>query len=240
MSSLAPTPHNAAEIGEIAPTVLMPGDPLRARYIAENWLESPREYNGVRGMLGYTGTYKGTAVSVQGHGIGIPSIGIYTHELFHFYGVEQIIRVGSAGAIAPGVQLGDMVAAMNVCTDSNYAAQYQLPGTYTPSADFGLLECAVRLAREKTMRLHVGTVLSSDLFYNEDETVLSRWAGMGVLAVEMEAMGLYCNAVRARKKALCITTVSDLPLEGKATSAEERQFGFAKMIDLALELACRQ
>ena len=231
-----PTPHNAANYGEIAPTVIMPGDPLRAKFIAETWLEDAKEYNTVRGMFGYTGSYRGEKVSVQGHGMGIPSIGIYTYELYNFYGVERIIRVGSSGAIQEGIALGVLVIAMSASTDSAYVSQADLPGTLSLVASYPLLEQAVTLARENQLPFHAGNVLSSDVFYNESTKVLKKWASMGVLAVEMESAGLYYNAIKAKKQALCITTVSDLPLRGEGASADERQFGFRTMIELALEL----
>ena len=239
MSYITPTPHNGAGNGDIAETVLMSGDPLRARFIAENWLSDVKEYNHIRGMLGYTGCYHGTRLSVQGHGMGIPSIGIYTYELYHHYDVKRIIRVGSSGGISPKVKLGDMVLALNVCTDSAYMNQYNLPGTYLPGCSYELLNVMVETAKERKNSIHVGTVLSSDLFYNETMNALEKWKEMGVLSVEMESLGLYCNAIKAGKQALCITTVSDLPFTGEGLTAEERQKGFANMIELALETAVK-
>ncbi|MDU5893599.1 MAG: purine-nucleoside phosphorylase, partial [Atopobium minutum] len=209
-----PTPHNAAHEGQIAKTVLMPGDPLRAKYVADHYLENVECFNTVRNMFGYTGTYNGKPISVMGGGMGIPSIGIYSYELYNFYDVDAIIRIGSAGGLAPQVQLRDLVIGMGACTDSNYAAQYRLPGTYAPIADYGLLRRAVESAEKLGVPTHVGNVLSADVFYNDDPTVNERWAGMGVLAVEMESAGLYMNAARAGKKALCVCTISDLPLTG--------------------------
>ncbi len=232
-----PTPHNGAKEGEIARTVLMPGDPLRAKFIAEHYLEDARCFNTIRGMLGFTGRYRGKEVSVMGGGMGMPSIGIYTYELFHFYGAEAVIRVGTAGAVAEGVRVRDVVAAMGACTDSNYAAQYRLPGTFAPIADFGLLSRAVRAARERNARILVGNVLSSDAFYSDSPDSLKAWRKMGVLAVDMEAAALYMNAARAGKKALCLLTVSDCPLTGEALPAEERQTGFTQMMEIALSLA---
>ncbi|HHY09023.1 MAG TPA: purine-nucleoside phosphorylase [Firmicutes bacterium] len=230
------TPHNAAKPGEIAETVLMPGDPLRAKFVADTYLENAHCYNEVRGMLGFTGLYKGKRVSVQGHGMGMPSIGIYTHELYNMFGVENIIRIGSAGAIRPDVKIMDLVVAMGACTDSNYAHQYNLPGTYAPIASFGLLEKAVNLAREKGQNYFVGNVLSADLFYNElgPPTV---WDKMGVLAVEMEAAALYMNAARANKQALCLLTISDEIHSGRELPAKERQVSFTNMMEIALDLA---
>lgn len=232
-----PTPHNEANIGEIAETVLMPGDPLRAKYIAENYLTDPVCFNTVRNMLGYTGTYHEKRVSVMGGGMGMPSIGIYSYELYHFYGVQNIIRIGSAGGIANGVHVRDVVIGMGACTDSNYAAQYRLPGTFAPVASYPLLERAVTIAREMKVHALVGNVLSSDLFYGDDDSSLITWRKMGVLAVEMEAAALYMNAARAGKSALCILTISDCPLTGEELSAQERQTGFRQMMEIALKLA---
>lgn len=230
------TPHNSAEKGEIAKTVLMPGDPLRAEFIAKNYLENPVCYNNVRGMLGFTGKYKGVEVSVQGSGMGIPSIGIYSYELFNEYDVENIIRVGTAGGIADSVNLRDVVIAMGACTNSNYAAQFDLPGTYAPTASYELLSKAVSAAENHGCTYHVGNILSSDTFY-DDSNSLAKWQKMNVLAVEMESAALYMNAARAGKNALCILTVSDCPLKGLSTSAEERQTSFRDMMEIALETA---
>ncbi len=232
-----PTPHNGAKSGEIAETVLMPGDPLRAKFIAENYLQNPVCFNTVRNMLGYTGIYGGKRVSVMGGGMGMPSVGLYTYELYHFYGVQSIVRIGSAGGLADGVRIRDLVAAIGACTDSNYAAQYRLPGTFAPVADYGLLSRAVRAAEEKGVRLLVGNVLSSDVFYGDDPEALARWKKMGVLAVEMEAAALYMNAARCGKKALCLLTVSDCPLTGESLPAQEREVGFTRMMEIALGLA---
>ena len=228
------TPHNQAEPGQIAPRVLMPGDPLRAQFIAEHYLENPVCYNRVRNMLGFTGTYKGVPVSVQGSGMGIPSIGIYSYELFHHYNVQKIIRVGTAGGISPQVQLRDIVLGQGACTNSSYANQYGLPGTYAPIGDFALLEAAAQQGRRLGLSFHVGNLLSSDTFY-DDANSTAQWQKMNVLAVEMEAAALYMNAARAGKQALCIATVSDLPLTGASTSPQERQESFTAMMELALE-----
>ena len=230
------TPHNAAERGEIASTVLMPGDPLRAKYIADTYLEDARCFNTVRNMLGYTGTYKGREISVMGGGMGMPSVGIYTYELYHRYEVEAIIRIGSAGALRDDIQLKDVVIGMGACTDSNYAAQYQLPGTFAPIADYGLLEKAVNTARAQGVSVKVGNILSSDILYNDDDEVNSKWRKMGVMAVEMEAAALYMNAARAGKKALCMLTISDHLFRQESISASERQSGFGQMMEIALEL----
>lgn len=230
------TPHNNAKKGDIAKTVLMPGDPLRAKFIAETYLENAVCYNEVRGMLGFTGTYKGVPVSVQGSGMGMPSIGIYSWELFNEYDVENIIRVGTAGAVSDSVELRDVIISMSASTNSNYASQYRLPGTYAPTASWELLSAAVKAAEAKGSRFHVGNVLSSDTFY-DDANSLAEWQKMGVLGIEMETAALYMNAVRAGKNALGIFTVSDCPLRGLSTSAEERQTSFRDMMEIALETA---
>lgn len=235
-----PTPHNGAIEGDIAKTVLMPGDPLRAKFIADTYLQDVRCFNTVRNMLGYTGTYQGVPVSVMGGGMGMPSIGIYSYELFNFYGVESIIRVGSAGGIADEVKVRDVVAGMGACTNSNYAHQYQLPGTYAPIASFDLLERAVAAGRDQGVELKVGNVLSSDTFYDDNDQATVSWQKMGVLAVEMEAAALYMNAARANKKALCLLTISDLPLKGESLSAEERQTSFTQMMEIALVVAIQE
>lgn len=232
-----PTPHISAKSEDIAETVLMPGDPLRAKYIAENFLENSFCFNSVRNMLGFTGTYKGKKISVMGGGMGIPSIGIYSYELFNFYKVEKIIRIGTAGAISSAVNLRDIVIGMGACTNSNYAVQYGLSGTFSPIADYDLLKTACDCSLKFGFKFKVGNVLSSDNFYSDDKDALSRWNKMGVLAVEMEAAGLYMNAARAGKKALCILTISDCPLRGESLSSDERQNGFTDMMKIALETA---
>ena len=230
-----PTPHIGAREGEIADRVIMAGDPLRAKFMAETFLENPVQYNAVRGMLGYTGTYKGKRVSVQGHGMGIPSIGIYTYELFNFYGVKRIIRTGSAGAYHPDLKIGDVVIGLGACTDSNYAAHYNLPGTYAPVADFQLARAAVEKAEAMGINYRVGNILSSDVFYGEDER-WREWQKMGVLAVEMEAAALYMNAARSGNEALCICTISDSLVTGEASSAEQRQTAFTNMMEIAFDI----
>lgn len=232
-----PTAHNSAKAGDFAKTVLMPGDPLRAKYIAETYLENPRQVTAVRNMFGYTGTYKGKEISVMGGGMGIPSIGIYSYELFNFYDVDQIIRIGSAGALQDHMKLMDVVIGMGACTDSNYAYQYGLPGTFAPIADYELLNRAVETAKRQGTNVVVGNVLSSDVFYNAMDNVNDLWRGMGVLAVEMEAAALYMNAAKAGKKALCMLTISDHLYTNEHLSAEDRQLGFRKMMEIALELA---
>ena len=232
-----PTAHNNAKANDFAKTLLMPGDPLRAKYIAETYLENPRQVTAVRNMFGYTGTYKGKEISVMGGGMGMPSIGIYSYELFNFYGVDQIIRIGSAGALQDHIKVMDVVIGMGACTDSNYAYQYGLPGTFAPIADYELMNKAIETAKRQGTNVVVGNVVSSDVFYNADPTVNDRWRSMGVLAVEMEAAALYMNAAKAKKKALCMLTISDHIYTGEALCAEDRQLGFGKMMEIALELA---
>lgn len=236
--SKTPTPHNNAKVGDIAETVLLPGDPLRAKFIAETFLEDVVQYNTVRGMYGYTGYYKGRKISVQGSGMGIPSIGIYSYELIHFYGVKNLIRIGSAGAINENLKLHDVVIGMGACTDSNFAAQYKLPGTFAPIASYDLMQKAINIADSQGTKVHVGNILSSDVFYGESGLdALASWQKMGVLCVEMEAAGLYMNASRAGVNALCILTISDCPFTGEECSAHDRQVAFTKMMEIALELA---
>ncbi|MDO5133955.1 MAG: purine-nucleoside phosphorylase [Eubacteriales bacterium] len=252
------TPHNMANMGEIAKTVLLPGDPLRAKVIAETYLENPVQFNSVRNMFGFTGTYKGKEVSVMGTGMGMPSMGIYSHELIHFYGVKNLIRIGSCGSIARNVKIGDIVMAQGACTDSNYAHQYHLPGTFSALASFDLLRRAVKAAEARSYPYVVGNVLSSDIFYN-DTPEWKSWARMGCLALEMESYALYCNAAAANSllekiatdarakvdsilesagvNALAIFTVSDSLLTGEATTAEERQNNFTNMMEVALDVA---
>lgn len=233
------TPHNSAAMGEIAKTVLMPGDPLRAKYIAENFLTDVKCFNEVRNMYGLTGIYNGTRLSVMGSGMGMPSMGIYSYELYNSYGVEQIIRIGSAGGLADDIDLKDVVVAQGACTNSNYAMQYQLGGSFAPIADFDLLEAAVLCARKASVHVKVGNVLSSDVFYNANPSFNDNWKMMGVLAVEMEAAALYMNAARLGKKALCIATISDHLYKIEELSAQERQTGFNEMIKIALETAVK-
>lgn len=232
--SVLPTAHISAKEKEIAKTVLMPGDPLRAKYIAENFLDDVKSFNSVRNMLGFTGKYKGKKVSVMGSGMGIPSIGIYSYELYNFYNVENIIRIGSAGAISDGIDLKDVVIGMGACTNSNYASQYGLTGTFAPIADYGLVEKAKNVADSLKIGVKIGNVLSSDVFYEDNVEYLLKWKKMGVLAVEMESAGLYMNASRCGKKALCILTVSDCPLKGTSLSSQDRQCGFKDMMNIAL------
>lgn len=231
------TPHNAANKGDIAKTVLMSGDPLRAKFISENYLENPVCFNTVRNMFGYTGTYKGKPVSVMGHGMGMPSIGIYSYELFNFYDVDNIIRIGSAGSYRTDLKLGDLVIAEGACTDSNYVASFDLPGHYAPIADFGLLRKAVEAAEKLGVKYEVGNVVSSDVFYNGLDRVNERWAEMGCICIEMEAAALYMNAAKAKKHALCMVSISDHLFKEEALSAEDRQTSFRNMMEVALELA---
>ena len=232
-----PTPHISAKPGDFAKTVLMPGDPLRAKYIAENFLEDAVLVNNVRGVQGYTGFYKGKRVSVMASGMGQPAIGIYSYELYNFYDVETIIRVGSCGSFSPDLHARDIIVAMGACTNGNYALQYNLPGTFCPIADFDLVRRAADECEKAGVNYRVGNIFSSDMFYDDANSGM-QWAKMGVLGVEMESAALYCNAARAGKKALCICTVSDsfiYPEEN--TTAEERQNSFTKMMEIALELA---
>lgn len=232
-----PTPHISSKPGDFAKTVLMPGDPLRAKYIAENFLEDAVLVNNVRGVQGYTGFYKGKRVSVMASGMGQPSIGIYSYELYNFYDVETIIRVGSCGSFSPDLHARDIIVAMGACTNGNYASQYNLPGTFCPIADFDLVRRAAEECEKAGVNYRVGNIFSSDMFYDDANSGM-QWAKMGVLGVEMESAALYCNAARAGKKALCICTVSDsfiYPEEN--TTAEERQNSFTKMMEIALELA---
>lgn len=231
-----PTPHNEAKMGEIAKKVLMPGDPLRAKFIAENYLEDVKCVNTVRNMLAFTGKYNGEEVTVMGSGMGMPSIGIYSYELFNFYDVDEIIRIGSAGAFSEKLDLGDVLIAQAASTDSNYVNQFNTPGQFAPVADFDLLLRAVESAKKQNLKVAVGNVLSSDFFYNAVDDVNDRWKRMGVLGVEMEAAALYTNAAYAGKKALGIFTVSDHLYKGGALTPEERQLGFNNMIKIALEI----
>lgn len=233
-----PTAHNNAKLGDIAETILLPGDPLRAKFIAETFLDNPVMYNTVRGMYGYTGYYKGKKISVQGSGMGIPSIGIYSYELINFYGVKNLIRVGSAGAINENLKVHDIVIGMGACTDSNYANQFNLPGIFAPIASYDLLKKSVDIANSKNINVTVGNIVSNDVFYSDSGLDnLAKWNKMGVLAVEMEAAALYMNAARAGVNALCILTISDCPFTGEECSVHERQVAFTKMMEIALELA---
>ena len=232
------TPHNAASMGDFAKTVLMPGDPLRAKFIADTFLDNAKLVNNVRGIQGYTGTYRDTPVSVMASGMGMPSIGIYSHELYSQYGVENILRIGSAGAISKKLKLRDVVAGQASCTDSNFAHQYELPGLFAPIADFTLLETAVAVAREMGVEMPVGNLLSSDTFYDASNSTM-KWAEMGVLAVEMEAAALYMTAAKLGKRALAICSISDSIVTGEALPASDRQTTFTTMMKIALETAVK-
>ncbi len=240
-----PTPHINAAPDAFGQTVLMPGDPLRAKYIAENFLENPVLVNNVRGVQGYTGTYKGVKVSVMASGMGIPSIGIYAYELFNAYGVKNIMRIGSAGSINPDIHVRDIVIAQGACTDSNFMHQYHIDGTFAPIASYEMMRKAVETCEEVGATYHVGNVLSTDNFYNDDEGIpealqtVSMWRRMGVMACEMEASGLYATAARWGKNALCICTISDHMLTGEELPAEERQTSFREMMTVALETAVK-
>lgn len=232
-----PTPHINASPESFGKTVLMPGDPLRSKFIAENFLERPELVNNVRGVQGYTGYYDGVKVTVMASGMGIPSIGIYSYELFNFFGVENIIRIGSAGAMQENVKIRDIVIGQGACTNSNFVSQYALAGSFAPIADYSLMKTAIDKCVEYGARYHVGNLLSSDTFYSDDPAASAGWMKMGVLAVEMEAAGLYLNAARAGKRALAICTISDHLLTGEATTAEERQTSFTQMMKVALKTA---
>lgn len=233
-----PTPHIKAKKEDVARVVLMPGDPLRSEFVAKNFLKEATLFNDVRGVHGYTGEWNGERVSVMASGMGMPSIGIYSYELFNFYDVDCIIRIGSAGALQEQVKVKDIVLGMGACTNSAYAEQYALGGTFAPICDYGVLECAVALAKEQGLTYHVGNILSSDTFYDEQGGGL-RWQKMGVLAVEMEAAALYMNAARASKRALAICTVSDSLVTGESTDSDERERGFTDMMRLALDVAAK-
>lgn len=233
------TAHINAKQGDFASTVLMPGDPLRAKLIAENYLEDAVLVNNVRGVQGYTGTYKGKRVSVMASGMGMPSMGIYSYELFNFFGVNNIIRIGSAGALHTDIHVRDVVIGMGCSTDSNFAANYKLPGTLAPICNYELMSKCVESAKEMGVTYHVGNLLSSDIFYGDDETANDAWAKMGIMAIEMEGAALYMNAARLKKNALVICTVSNHIITGEETTAEERQNSFGEMITLALETALK-
>ncbi|MCR5389944.1 MAG: purine-nucleoside phosphorylase [Lachnospiraceae bacterium] len=232
-----PTPHINASPEDFTKTVLMPGDPLRSKFIAESFLDDARLVNNVRGVQGYTGKYEGKPVTVMASGMGMPSIGIYSYELYNFFGVENIIRIGSTGSINEDVKVRDIVFALGASTNSNYARQFELPGVFAPIADFGLLKKAVDNAEMLGASYHVGNVLSSDTFYDAQDDANDRWIKMGVLCIEMETAALYMNAAKAHKKALGMFTVSDHILTGEALSAEERQTSFRQMMEIALKTA---
>ncbi|MBV1757894.1 MAG: purine-nucleoside phosphorylase [Dethiosulfatibacter sp.] len=231
------TIHIGAKKGEIAETILLPGDPLRARFLAEKYLDDYFCYNEVRGMYGYTGYYKGKKISVQGTGMGMPSIGIYSHELIVDYGVRNLIRIGSCGSFREDVKVRDVILAMSASTNSNFASQYGLPGTYAPTASYELLEKAKKSADQKNIPVIIGNILSSDIFYDANPDVWKKWAALGVLGVEMEAAALYMNAAKLGANALAILTVSDNVATHEMTTAEEREKTLTDMMEIALELA---
>ena len=233
------TPHIKAAPEDFAKVVLMPGDPLRSRFIAENYLDGARLVNDVRGIQGYTGSYRGVPVSVMASGMGMPSIGIYSYELYNFFGVEGIIRVGSAGGIADGIRLRDLIIGMGACTTGNFAVQYDLEGSFAPIADYELMRLAIEEAERLSVRYAVGNLLSSDIFYNDNQSASLNWKKMGVLGVEMEAAALYMNAARAGKRALAICTVSDHLFTGESLDADLRQTSFTDMMQVALNTAVR-
>lgn len=235
--SMITTPHINAEADAFGKTVLMPGDPLRSKYIAENYLENSRLVNNIRGIQGYTGTYKGVKVSVMASGMGMPTIGIYSYELYNFFGVENIMRIGSTGAMQEKVRVRDIVIGMGACTNSNYASQYGLGGTFAPIASYPLMKEAIAQAEKAGASYHVGNILSSDTFYSDNKNANEGWQKMGVLCVEMEAAALYMNAARCGKNALAILTVSDSLVTGEETTAEERQNSFTQMMEIALNTA---
>lgn len=234
-----PTPHINAKPSDIAKTVLMPGDPLRSKFIAEKFLENPVLFNNVRGIQGYTGTYKGVPVSVMASGMGMPSIGIYSYELYNAFGVDNIIRIGSAGALQDNVNVRDIVLGMGASTNSAYAKQFGAQGTLSAIANYELLRSAAETAEDMKLNFHVGNLLSSDTFYNDDPHANDAWLKMGVLAVEMEAAALYLNAARAGKRALAICTISDHIIKQEYLTAEERQTTFTEMMELALTVAVK-
>lgn len=233
----APTPHNQARLGDIAQAVLMPGDPLRAKYVAEHYLETPVCFNAVRGMLGYTGTYKGKRISVMGSGMGVPSIGLYAYELYQFYGVESILRIGSAGGIGEDVHVRDVVIAMGASTNSGFAAQYRFPGQLCATASWPLLRDAVAAAERMGVRADVGQVFTADQFYNDNSEAGQLYHKFGILALEMETAGLYWTAQWLGKQALSILTISDHIFTGESLPPEERQTSFHQMMEIALETA---
>ena len=231
-----PTAHLGAQYGEIAEKVIMAGDPLRAKFMAETYLENPVLFNEVRGMYGYTGTYKGKRVSVMGSGMGMPSIGIYSYELFNFFDVDNIIRIGSAGGMCDKVKVRDIVIAQGACTTSRYSHTFNLPGDFAPISDFTVLRTLVEKSEELGIKYEVGNVLSSDVFYGDTPELSANWQKMGVLAVEMEASALYMNAARSGNEALCICTISDSLVTGEACSAEQRQTSFTNMMEIAFNI----
>ncbi len=239
MGNVNHTPHINASVGDFAKTVLMPGDPLRSKFIAENFLEGAKLVNNVRSVQGYTGLYKGERVSVMASGMGMPSIGIYSYELFKFFGVENIIRIGSCGGLSESVKMRDIIVGMGACTTSNFAVQYSLEGTFAPIGSYNIMKTVIEEAERIGARYKVGNLLSSDIFYNANPAASQKWTDMGVLGVEMEAAALYMTAAYCKKNALAICTVSDHLLTGESTTAEERQTSFTEMMEVALNTAIR-
>ena len=231
------TVHIGAKKGEIAETVILPGDPLRAKFIAQTFLEDAKQFNTIRNMFGYTGFYKGKRVSVMGTGMGIPSMGIYSYELIHHYGVKNLIRIGTCGSFKEDLKLYDVLLAIGASTDSNYANQFDIGGVYSATASFDLLDKAKKVADEKNISVKVGNIFTSDTFYNAQKDIWKKWRDMGILAVEMETYALYCNAAAAGVNALTILTVSDTLYSKTETTAEERQKSFTNMMEIALEIA---
>lgn len=239
MSQIVSSPSASIEADPslIAKVILMPGDPLRAKKVAETYLEDPVCFNTVRNMLGYTGTYKGRRISVMGSGMGVPSATLYVHELFHVYGVEAVIRIGSAGGIGEDVKLRDLVIAMTASTNSNFSIQYQFPGQLSPQADFGMLRRAVEEAEKRGIQVRVGSVFTTDMFYNANSAAAGQFRDMGMLAVEMETAGIYWEAMACHKKALSLLTISDHIFTGEGLDARQRQDSFTEMMEVALDTA---
>lgn len=235
-----PTPHINAKPEDFAKTVLMPGDPVRSEFIAKNMLEGATLINDVRGVNGYTGKYKGNPVSIMASGMGMPSMGIYSYELFNFFDVDNIIRIGTAGAYDKDIKLREIILALGASTNSAYASQFELNGSFSPTASFNLLRDAYEIAEKKDLRCSVGNVLTSDTFYSAEKDMAEKWAKLGIRCVEMETAALYINAAVAKKNALSILTVSDNVITGEATTSEERQSSFTDMVELALEVAIKQ
>jgi len=236
--SNVPTPHIEAKFGDIAKNVIMPGDPLRAKFIAENFLSEAKCVNSVRNNLGYTGKYNGKAVSVMASGMGMPSMGIYSYELFNFYGVNQIIRVGTAGSLQDDVKIKDIVVASAASTDSNYISQFGLNGQFAPSANYEILSNCINLLEDKNLKYYVGNVLSTDVFYSSDQESMKKWQKLNVLAVEMETAALYINAAKSCKKALSILTISDYIFNNQESlTSEEREKSLSEAIEIALALS---
>lgn len=239
MNKNYPTPHINAAPEDFAKTVLMPGDPLRSQFIAKNYLENAKLINNVRGIQGYTGTYKGERVSVMASGMGMPSIGIYSYELYNFFGVENIMRIGSVGAMSEKVKVRDIIIGMGASTTTNFAVQYNLEGTFAPIADYKMMKAAIEEAEKIGARYAVGNLLSSDIFYNANPDAQKKWEKLGILGVEMEAAALYMNAAYAGKSALAICTVSDHLLTGESLDSEARQNSFTEMMEIALNTAIK-